>query len=288
MKKAFIILLAVIGMIQFGCTSKTFVSATSRHISPLNYRASFSLNVNSDAAVPFAMHEDTQSLETMWSEVTNGYSINDSNPQYRFDLTLLYTQAIFGKNSMFSVKYYSTALFELKSYDHDQQLVNSELFKVIGMWNDGAGTLKGPVNVSAFNYAKTTRQAIIKLGMIDILSHVSKKSFLNDSDGLHKYFHLPDGDNFVFNPINVTSQKLVASLFLENPTVYYNEYGASLIYLNFIMAENEKTIDETQTEILKTDDGKIMLEIVAKLGHDKRWPLFPKDIDVSVLPYSFE
>jgi len=210
MKKAVYILIIFLSLIQFSCSSKTNISASSSKINPLNFDASFSFDVNdtiNDKNSPYVMYEDKKSLELLWKEVTSDYIINKKNPEYFFDISLLHTKTIAHQTSFFPT-YHSSAIFELKSYDKNHGIINTEIFKAIGVWNDGVGSLSGPVKVSAFNFAKTTRQAIIKLGLIDILSHISNDDFKDKDKPLHKYTHLGAGKKFEFQPQNVIRQNL--------------------------------------------------------------------------------
>ena len=288
-------LIVFICLLLTGCVSKQNAFQDVAKIPPLNFDAAFTLNVNSiDTGVdnPFFMNENEQSLQEMWQEVAGGVVTNAQNPEYHFSITLLYTKSYIQRQK-WSPKYYASAVFELKTLDRELKIVNTELFKVMGMWNDGIGSLKGPVDVSAFNYAKTTRQGIIKLGFLDILNHISSETFRNSGSNLHRAVHLRPDDHFEFSSFDVLYKMLIEDILPGDSKIYYNEHGASLIYLNFVMAEPFAAVNDIKSliwpyipeESTSTDE---LLKVVTKLGYDKNWPLFPKGLDAASIPYAFE
>jgi len=322
MKKIIISILLVCTGLLTGCSTTIRVKATDFHtIKPLDYNSTFKFASKNDQAVKaFTTNYSKQEVKVLWKEILPpSYKKQGSgvNAKYTFNIELLYKVRYQLKESMVSLMTYIHAgtLFRVTVFDANNKLIHEKLIKSYDLWGGKFG-MSGPV--TGFKTTIGLNNAIVKIGLSDVLKYISDGEFLKGpSGGVKSYIH--DTPEVPF------TLKTLKYPWLDPSNKKYIVGTPSIIYFKYIMGEKFKSVDELVAYALSNNltDGNmnkvaiaeltrltskeyvnklgkpgqllnftnstkiINILSVLKLATDKNWPLRPANIDASNVPYRF-
>lgn len=296
LKKSFVwaSILIIAGLCS-GC-SKTVIKASDMYpVTPIQYPAEINLSTSRLSEDPLFSHMPFSGRisETYLGEIWNEVSIDtvpENNPavqpEYIFNIDLIgIVFQYYKKGFSMSDRSNVGVLYNLEVYDQQHSRVHQKLFKIYGLWLNESGFVKGPLELKMGTHPM---EATLKLGLCDIINYICGNDFsTTDSGGIVNVSHTPPGYDFSIFPESVFNNNMIEKALLDTPQTYYVKSGASILYFKFIMGETIDSVHDLYPSPWSEDPERYVLR-TAKLAYDKKWPLFPKDLDVSALPYTFE
>lgn len=214
-------------------------------------------------------------FEKMWSELRNQNPElfnRKENPQYIAKIELAAIMTGLDTISPRSLFWHGYSLYKVSVFDDTSKLIHEKFIKIYGLWRgNGLGSVKGPAKMG-YSYPN---KAIAKLGLYDAVAYICRGDFLSkESGGIELITHIPKG----LKPKRVVEE--LPFLSEEKSQSFYKPIFGALIYSKYIMAEKITTQDLAGMEF--------NIQAAAKLGFEKNWPYFPKNLDVTGVHMSFQ
>ncbi len=218
---------------------------------------------------------DNEELLDIWNSILIEkipLRLDEKNPKYIFDIELYGTMYGCHTTPLDGNDYHGGSIYHLTVRDSSNQMIYNNYFMIYGYWKSKGITAKGPGVLTATG----ARIPAVKLGLYDILSFICREDFLNKkTEKIERIDHiLPGtvphmpGNAVIFNyEIQVTDNS------------YYNKANVSVVYFRYMMGNDIKIRDLKPSPWKEGSYNQILQ--VAKIAHHKKWPMFPKNLDVS-------
>ncbi|GAB6147448.1 hypothetical protein [Desulfocicer niacini] len=220
---------------------------------------------------------DSEELLDIWNSIlleSIPVRFDEKNPKYTFDIELYGTMRASYVTSFDGNNYHGGSIYHLTVRDSSNKNIYNNYFMIYGYWKVKGLTVKGPGVLTSTG----ARIPVVKLGLYDILSFICREDFLKKTTEKVERIdhilpgmvpHMP-GHAVIFEyEIQVTDD------------LYYDNANVSAVYFRYIMG-NDIEIGDLKPSPWKGGSYRQILQ-VAKIAQYKKWPMFPKNLDVSSL-----